>query len=315
MPTALEIATKVYALFGEGKIPEIGELYAESGAVTWMGDKGKEEFGGGFMGFAAGVLSRIPVEWQGFALDWEKREILIDAGPKCLIKLPVKTSNGMDTYFVHYYEVDDAGKILKFMALDDGASLAKYCVGTTAAEPEALATLSKFCAFGDDCAEYATEDCLMNPPGAPPMPVAVMTGMMAGLRASCWPTWKSKFHGATKNADGTYNVLTQQCLGPMAADFPAMGPFPEVKLDSVPEIMKTEDLCNPVEVGKFELTEDKKKVKLCTYTISSHLGHGMPGMASPSVAGVWGAKGDGSDVGFGAYFTLMGVELPPPPAP
>ena len=221
-------------------------------------------------------------------------QILIDAGPKCLIKLPVKTSNGMDTYFVHYYEVDDAGKILKFMALDDGASLAKYCVGTTAAEPEALATLSKFCAFGDDCAEYATDDCLMNPPGAPPMPVAVMTGMMAGLRASCWPTWKSKFHGATKNADGTYNVLTQQCLGPMAADFPAMGPFPEVKLDSVPEIMKTEDLCNPVEVGKFELTEDKKKVKLCTYTISSHLGHGMPGMASPSVAGVWGAKGDGS---------------------
>ena len=101
----------------------------------------------------------------------------------------------------------------------------------------------------------------------------------------------------------------------MAADFPAMGPFPEVKLDSVPEIMKTEDLCNPVEVGKFERTEDKKKAKLCTYTISSHLGHGMPGMASPSVAGVWGAKGDGSDVGFGAYFTLRGVELPPPPAP
>ena len=75
MPTALEIATKVYALFGEGKIPEIGELYSESGSVTWMGDRGKEEFGGGFMGFAAGVLSRIPVEWQGFALDWEKREV------------------------------------------------------------------------------------------------------------------------------------------------------------------------------------------------------------------------------------------------
>ena len=75
MPTALEIATKVYALFGEGKIPEIGELYSESGSVTWMGDRGKEEFGGGFMGFAAGVLSRIPVEWQGFALDWDKREV------------------------------------------------------------------------------------------------------------------------------------------------------------------------------------------------------------------------------------------------
>ena len=53
-----------------------------------------------------------------------------------LIKLPAKTSNGLDTYFVHYYEVNDAGKILKFMTLDDGAGLAKYRVGTTAAEPE-----------------------------------------------------------------------------------------------------------------------------------------------------------------------------------
>ena len=50
-------------------------------------------------------------------------QVLIDAGPKCLIKLPAKTSNGLDTYFVHYYEVNDAGKILKFMALDDGAGL------------------------------------------------------------------------------------------------------------------------------------------------------------------------------------------------
>ena len=53
-------------------------------------------------------------------------QVLIDAGPKCLIKLPAKTSNGLDTYFVHYYEVNNAGKILKFMALDDGAGLAKW---------------------------------------------------------------------------------------------------------------------------------------------------------------------------------------------
>ena len=43
--------------------------------MTWMGDKGKEEHDDGFGGFAAGVLSRIPVEWQGFALDWDKREV------------------------------------------------------------------------------------------------------------------------------------------------------------------------------------------------------------------------------------------------
>ncbi len=37
----------------------------------------------------------------------------------------------------------------------------------------------------------------------------------------------------------------------------------------------------------------------------------MPGKGSPSVEAVWGKKGDGSDVGFGAYFNLMGVALPP----
>ena len=77
------------------------------------------------------------------------------------------------------------------------------------------------------------------------MPMTVMNDMMNSMRTT-FPNWVSKFHGATKNADGTYAVLTQQCLGPMKADFPAMGPFPEVKLDTVAEVVKTEDLANPV---------------------------------------------------------------------
>ena len=173
------------------------------------------------------------------------------------------------------------------------------------AEPEVIELLAKFCVFKGDVASLGTEDCTLNPPGAPPTPIKEMMGMMEACRGP-WPDWVSKFHGATKNADGTYSVLTQQCLGPMKGDFPAMGPFPFVALDSVPEVLKTEDLACPVEVGTFTLNEDKTKVVSAAYSIDSHK-NSMPGMASPSVEAVWGKKGDGSDVGFGALFTLMGV--------
>ena len=134
----------------------------------------------------------------------------------------------------------------------------------------------------------------------------MMAGMMAGMKTT-WPGWESKYWGATKNADGTYTVLTQQCLGPMKADFPAMGPFPEVKLDSVPEICKTEDLANPVEKGTITLSEDKTKVAKLSYEIDSHLDTGMLGKGSPSIEAIWGKAGNGSDVGFGALFTAAGV--------
>ena len=110
-------------------------------------------------------------------------------------------------------------------------------------------------------------------------------------------------------------MLTQQCLEPMAADFPAMGPFPEVKLDSVPEIMKTEDLCNPVEVGKFELTEDKKK-KLCTHDLVAASATACPAWRRRRSPACGAPRATApTSAPFGAYFTLMGVELPPPPAP
>ena len=81
-----------------------------------------------------------------------------------------------------------------------------------AVEPEVNDLVQKFCAFGPDTASYCTEDCLMNPPGAPPMPVPVMLGMMDAMKGT-FPDWKSLMHGVTKNLDGTYSVLTQQCLG------------------------------------------------------------------------------------------------------
>ena len=92
-----------------------------------------------------------------------------------------------------------------------------------AAEPEVTEMLAKFCKFDSGCYEYATEDCVLNPPGAPPTPIKDMVGMMDALKAGPFPDWNSKFHGATKNADGTYSVLTQQCVGTMKGDFPAIG--------------------------------------------------------------------------------------------
>ena len=183
-----------------------------------------------------------------------------------------------------------------------------------AAEPEVVELLKNFCKFDSEALKLAAEDAVVNPPGAPPMPVGVMMGMMDAMKGSTFPNWKSHCHGVTKNPDGTYRVLTQQCPGPMKADFPAMGPFPHVALSSVPEVLTTEDLANPVEWGTFTLSEDKSKVVSAAYVITSHLDTGMLGKGSKSVEAVWGKAGDGSDVGFGAYFKLMGVELTLPPA-
>ena len=124
---ALATATKVYALFGEGDIPAIIALHADNSQCLWMGDKGKQEFdgpGNGFAGFAGGVLSRFADEWPGFALHFDKHEVLIDAGNKCLLKIPATLKEGMTTHFFHYYEVDDDGQVKVFYALDDGGAFA-----------------------------------------------------------------------------------------------------------------------------------------------------------------------------------------------
>ena len=83
--------------------------------------------------------------------------------------------------------------------------------------------------------------------------------LMLGMRQGGWAYQVSMNQPATGIASPSL-VLTQQCLGPMKGDFPAMGPFPFVALDSVPEVLKTEDLACPVEVGTFTLNEDKTKV-------------------------------------------------------
>ena len=58
-----------------------------------------------------------------------------------------------------------------------------------------------------------------------PMPMGALSGMMEPFHGA-FPNWTSAVHGATKNEDGSWEVLTQQLMGAMKADLAAMGPFP-----------------------------------------------------------------------------------------
>lgn len=93
-----------------------------------------------------------------------------------------------------------------------------------------------------------------------------------------------------------------------------MGPFPEVKLADAPKIMK----CNngvsfPVEVGIYTLTEADGMMKIAggTYAGATQEISGVD--VTPEVAARWNKKGDMTDVGFGALYGMLGVQLPPPP--
>ena len=69
-------------------------------------------------------------------------------------------------------------------------------------------------------ANYCTEDAEAEYPGAPPFPVPFMMGITTKF-SGAFPDWKSQCLSITKNEDGTYTTLEQQCVGAMKADMPA----------------------------------------------------------------------------------------------
>jgi len=75
----------------------------------------------------------------------------------------------------------------------------------------------------------SAEKATMAPPGAPPMGLPMMLGMIGQVKEA-FPQWESLVQFVELQDDGTCIVGTQQVSGPMTADMPAMGPFPEVKL-------------------------------------------------------------------------------------
>ena len=83
--------------------------------------------------------------------------------------------------------------------------------------------------------------------------------MMKGVK-DAFPDWRPVVMEVVEYADGSCTVLTQQKIGAMKGDLPAMAPFPAVKLDSVPEAAKTTAAVLPVEVGTFTFSEDGAKL-------------------------------------------------------
>jgi hypothetical protein len=156
----------------------------------------------------------------------------------------------------------------------------------------------------------ATEKATMAPPGAPPMGLPMMMGMVK-VMTGAFPQWESLVHFVEEQDDGTTIVGTQQISGPMTADMPAMGPFPAVALATAPELAK-KGVVFPVEVGRYTFNLAGDKVQNGAYFGEYRLGVGRE--PTPEVLAMWNKKGDLSDVGFGAlYQVMLGAPLPAPP--
>ena len=170
----------------------------------------------------------------------------------------------------------------------------------------------KFCTgLADGSAkEQCAEGCEMGPPGAPPLPMDAMLGICAKMTVA-FPDWKSLCLGITKNDDGTYSVLTQQVIGAMKADLPAIEgfPFPAVAVAEIPEEAKIE-MTLPVEVGTYTMEDGKVKKGLYVGEIRD----GVEGAAEPTPAFVEMWKAGPETQGFAGFFKFVGKPLPAPPA-
>ena len=157
----------------------------------------------------------------------------------------------------------------------------------------------------------SAEGCEFGPPGAPPLPIDAMLAYCGqGMVVAC-PDWKSLCLGIEKNEDGTYTVLTQQVLGAMKADLPAVEgfPFPAVAVAEIPEEAKIE-VTLPVEVGTYTMEDGKVKKGLYVGEIRD----GVEGAAEPTPAFVEMWKAGPETQGFAGFFKFLGKPLPAPPA-
>ena len=159
--------------------------------------------------------------------------------------------------------------------------------------------------------DYCTEDAEVAYPGAPPFPVEFMMGITTKFGVA-FPDWKSLCLSITKNEDGTYTLLEQQIVGAMKADMPAIEgtPFPEVKLEEVPETGKVE-MIFPVEETTYTLEGGKiKKAGSVGVTKDPAEVEGANADVTPYLKEQW----DAGKGGFGAIYSMLGKPLPEAPA-
>ena len=159
--------------------------------------------------------------------------------------------------------------------------------------------------------DYCAEGAELCYPGAPPFPVEFMMGITTKFGVA-FPDWKSLCLSITKNEDGTYTLLEQQIVGAMKADMPAIEgtPFPEVKLEEVPETGKVE-MIFPVEETTYTLEGGKiKKAGSVGVTKDPAEVEGANADVTPYLQEQW----DAGKGGFGAIYSILGKPLPEEPA-
>ena len=117
--------------------------------------------------------------------------------------------------------------------------------------------------------EQCTEDAELAYPGAPPAPAALMMSITSKFGAA-FPDWTSKCLSITKNDDGTYTTNEQQCCGVMKADMPVIEgfPFPEVKVEELPEEAKTAEMTAAFEQRVSAMSEQRAAMDTRNDTLS-----------------------------------------------
>ena len=196
-------------------------------------------------------------------------------------------------------------------------SIPKRTAPTSMSLEEKTALMEKFNAklFDGTIADgtVTTADCTFNPPGAPAMPMEAFAAMTNGCKA-CFPDWTSKLckveEGPTPD---TAICMTQQLMGCMKGDFPAMGPMPAVAMSEVPERCKTEELTLVVEVGLYTFKDGK--VSKGEYKASGEFREDWKGNGGVEPSAFVSEHWPKGLVGFGvvfAWFEQLG-KMPIPP--
>mmetsp|Transcript_1443 Transcript_1443/g.3371 ORF Transcript_1443/g.3371 Transcript_1443/m.3371 type:complete len:388 (+) Transcript_1443:215-1378(+) len=154
----------------------------------------------------------------------------------------------------------------------------------------------------------AAEGCWLSPPGAPQFDVPKLCSMMSGYK-EVWPDWVSKVDEqkiefvSETDAQIVYKVWTQQRLGLMKADLPALEPFPACTLADAPARVKETETILPFESGLYTL--DKASCKLVCANWEGEVGEAADSTTMDMTP----------PVGMGMlYGQLLGLPMPAPPA-
>ena len=141
--------------------------------------------------------------------------------------------------------------------------------------------------------------------GGQEMPIGAFLGWCSAVGAAgCFPDWKWTNYFVEEQADGRVKVGSQQSTGKLAADIPAIGPFPEVKLSEVPAdslLLTDAGAILPIEVGYYTFDADLKVTKI-----------EYDGTLDEQVEGVNTLEST-PKVGPPLLYALAGKDLSPPP--